>query len=151
MRLISGTLYLYLQSVQSYISPPIAAAFLLGVFSRRITATAAVSGMIGGFLLGMLRLLAELNKASLGGALLAFASINFLHFAALLFLLCVAWMVVVSRFTRAPSDAQIEGLTYQTTTAEQQRSSRATWTRLDLVLSIVLVGLVALVMLVFRG
>ena len=151
MRLISGTLYLYLQSVQSYISPPIAAAFLLGVFSRRITAAAAVTGMLAGFFVGALRLVAELNKASLDGVPLAFASINFLHFAALLFLFCVALMIVVSCFTSAPSAAQIEGLTYQTTTAEQKRSSRSTWTRTDLALSVVLVGLVALVMLAFRG
>ena len=107
MRLISGTLYLYLQSAQSYISPPIAAVFLLGVFSKRVTATAAITGMVGGFLVGMLRLVAEINKDSLDGALLAFASINFLHFAALLFVFCVVLMVVVSRFTEPPSEEKL--------------------------------------------
>src|SRR5262249_22055979 len=35
MKNISGVLYQYLQSVQSYLAPPIAAVFLLGVFSKR--------------------------------------------------------------------------------------------------------------------
>src|SRR5690625_7214932 len=33
---ISGVLYEYLQSVQSYIAPPITAVFILGIFVRRI-------------------------------------------------------------------------------------------------------------------
>ncbi len=36
MKFISGELYHYLQSVQAYIAPPIAAVFLLGLFWKRI-------------------------------------------------------------------------------------------------------------------
>lgn len=151
MKVISGTLYLYLQSVQSYIAPPIAAVFLGGVFSKRITATAAITGMVGGFGVGMLRLLAELNKDSLDGALLWFASINFLHFAALLFWFCIALMVIVSRFTKPPSDEQLSGLTFQTTTPDQAANSRRTWSAVDVALSLFLVATVAAVMLYFTG
>ncbi|MDH3255220.1 MAG: sodium:solute symporter, partial [Acidobacteriota bacterium] len=38
---ISGVLYQYLQSVQAYISPPIAAVFLLGLLWRRLNAAGA--------------------------------------------------------------------------------------------------------------
>ena len=38
---ISGALYQYLQSVQSYLAPPIAAVFLLGVFFKRMNAKGA--------------------------------------------------------------------------------------------------------------
>lgn len=151
MRSISGTLYLYLQSVQSYIAPPIAAVFLLGVFTKRVTATAAITGMVGGFLVGMLRLVAEINKESLDGALLAFASINFLHFATLLFVFCVVLMVVVSRFTEPASEEKLRGLTYATTGEAEAARSRATWSKLDVALSLVLVAMVAAVMLYFRG
>ena len=151
MKVISGTLYLYLQSVQSYIAPPIAAVFLAGVFSKRMTATAAITGMVGGFGVGMLRLLAELNKDSLDGALIWFASINFLHFAALLFWFCIIMMVIVSRFTKSPSDEQLSGLTFQTTTADQAASSRRTWSAVDVALSVILVAIVAAVMLYFTG
>jgi solute:Na+ symporter, SSS family len=61
------------------------------------------------------RLVAELNKASLSGPLLGFATINFLHFAVLLFVVCTVVLVLVSFTAPAPSDAQLAGLTFATT------------------------------------
>ncbi|MBL7134941.1 MAG: sodium/solute symporter, partial [Phycisphaerae bacterium] len=52
MKYISGGLYVYLQSVQAYLAPPITAVFFLGVFAKRINATGAVAGLICGFALG---------------------------------------------------------------------------------------------------
>src|SRR5690606_30139473 len=46
MPLISrGGLYQYLQSVQSYLAPPITAVFLLGLFHSRINTRGAVWGL----------------------------------------------------------------------------------------------------------
>ena len=112
MRGISGQLYQYLQSVQAYISPPIAAVFLLGVFWRRVNAQGAMAALLLGFVLGMARLAAELKKDALDGALLTFASINFLHFAVLLFLVCAVVLVVVSLVTPPPAYRKVAGLTY---------------------------------------
>ena len=112
MRGISGQLYQYLQSVQAYISPPIAAVFLLGVFWRRVNAQGAMAALLLGFVLGMARLAAELNKDALDGALLTFASINFLHFAVVLFLVCAVVLVAVSLATPAPAYRKVAGLTY---------------------------------------
>jgi len=56
MKFISGQLYVYLQSVQAYISPPIAAVFLIGVFWRRVNARGAIASLVTGFVLGMTRL-----------------------------------------------------------------------------------------------
>ncbi len=114
MKLISGGLYQYLQSVQAYVAPPIAAVFLIGVFWRRVNSAGAMSSLITGFVLGSTRLLLELNKAELDGLLSAYAGINFLHFAALLFVVCSVVLVVVSLATPAPDEAQLAGLTYQT-------------------------------------
>src|SRR5690625_7374660 len=47
---ISGVLYEYLQSVQSYIAPPITAVFLLGIFFRRINSAGALATLLFGFL-----------------------------------------------------------------------------------------------------
>src|SRR5918996_1291136 len=82
MELISGQLYQYLQSVQAYIAPPVAAAFLVGILWRRVNARGAMAALVTGFVLGVGRLLAELNKESLGGALRSYAEVNFLHVAA---------------------------------------------------------------------
>ena len=42
MKLISGQLYQYLQSVQAYISPPVAVVFLIGVFWKRVNPRGAI-------------------------------------------------------------------------------------------------------------
>jgi hypothetical protein len=67
MELISGQLYQYLQSVQAYIAPPIAAVFLLGILWPRSTPPARWRALLTGFVLGMTRLLMELNKGRLDG------------------------------------------------------------------------------------
>jgi SSS family solute:Na+ symporter len=74
-----------------------------------------MASLLVGFVLGMGRLAAELNKANLDGWLLAYAEINFLHFAALLFIVCSLVLVAASMTAPAPSREQLEGLTFQTT------------------------------------
>ena len=104
--LMSDQLYVYLQSVQAYISPPIAAVFLLGIFSRRITSAAALTVLIGGFGLGAIRFITELAvKAGYvtWEPLVGLASINFLHFAVLLFAISAVGLVLVSAFTAKPT------------------------------------------------
>lgn len=146
MQLISGQLYQYLQSVQAYIAPPIAAVFLLGVFWKRINAAGAMAALLSGFVLGMGRLITELNKGRLEGALFTFADINFLHFAALLFVVCTAILIVVSLATPPPTREQIEGLTYETTAASAERPPRM---RREVVLSVLLVVAVVVLWAVF--
>ena len=149
MKFISGELYHYLQSVQSYLAPPIASVFLLGLFWKRINSSGALTAMIGGFGIGMPRLVAELNKEHLSGWLYTFASINFLYFCVYLFLVCIAAMVAVSLFTRAPSYEKIQGLTYSTTVAEDKKASRASWNTRDVILSIVILVIIALILIYF--
>lgn len=149
MKFISGELYHYLQSVQSYIAPPIAAVFLLGLFFKRINSQGALTALIGGFALGMSRLVAELFKADLSGVLYKFASMNFLHFCIFLFLACIVMMIAVSLFTPKPSDAKIKGLTYATTVAEDKASSRASWNYRDVVLSVIILIILAGIIIYF--
>ncbi len=134
---ISGVLYQYLQSVQSYLAPPIAAVFLLGLFYKRINSKGALSALIGGFALGAARIFLELNKNSLSGFLYDFATLNFLYFCIVLFIICVIVIVAVSLLTEKPSEEQLNGLTYATTVAEDRAASRASWTTLDVVLSLI--------------
>ena len=64
VRGLSGELYTYLQSVQAYIAPPIAAVFFVGLFWPRINAVGAMAALVGGFVLGMGRLVAEINNVT---------------------------------------------------------------------------------------
>jgi len=131
MQLISGQIYQYLQSVQAYISPPIAAVFLVGILWQRVNARGAMAALITGFVLGMARLVAELNKGALDGAMLGFAEINFLHFAVLLFVVCTVVLVLVSLTAPPPPAAQLAGLTIGaaggTTAAPRSRAIDFAW------------------------
>jgi len=146
---ISNTLYEYLQSVQSYLAPPIAAVFLFGVFFKRINATGAYSAMVAGFVLGIIKLTLELFQDNLSGLLYDFATINFLYFCIYLFLFSVAWMVIVSLFTAKPSEEQIKGLTFATTVAEDRAASRASWNAKDVILSLIVVAIIVAVFIYF--
>jgi SSS family solute:Na+ symporter len=150
MKLISGQLYQYLQSVQAYISPPIAAVFLIGVLWKRVNAKGAMAALLAGFVLGMGRLVAELNRASLDGMLLGYASMNFLHFAIFLFVVCSVILVVVSLATPPPPPEKVAGITFATKTPAASTSDPR-WRRQDNILSILLVICVLIVWIWFRG
>ncbi len=154
-----GGLYVYLQSVQAYISPPIAAVFLLGLVWSRLNAQGALASLLAGFVLGVARLSLEAAGATAGW----FTGINFLHFAILLFVVCTVILVVVSLMTAPPPADQIAGLTFATAREpvrhvdrpiEEERviaedTTDPAWRRLDFVLTIVLIILVLAVWLYF--
>jgi SSS family solute:Na+ symporter len=142
MKNISKGLYGYLQSVQSYLAPPIAAAFLLGVFSKRINSKGAFSAMVVGFIIGLLKLVLELNQKDLSGLAYDFATWNFLYFCIFLFVVSIVIMVVVSLLTPPPSMEKIKGLTFSTTVAEDRVASRLSWNALDVWLSVIVLVIV---------
>ena len=150
---ISGVLYEYLQSVQSYIAPPITAVFLLGIFYKRINGIAAFVTLVVGLLVGALRITLELVKGSLDpdGYLYPLGSMNFLSFGAWFFLFCVILIVVVSLLTPAPADEKIENLTFQTISEEEKRNNKTSYNWKDIVVSIIILAIVAAVMIFFNG
>jgi solute:Na+ symporter, SSS family len=143
---ISGTLYQYLQSVQSYLAPPIAVVFLLGLTYKRVNKQGAMAGLVGGFLIGALRIALELSRNSLSGFWYEFATINFLYFCIALFVFCVVLVIGVSLMTEKPKEEQLQGLTFSTVSAAQKAESRASWNTLDVVLSL---GVVVFIIAVF--
>jgi SSS family solute:Na+ symporter len=153
MERISGTLYQYLQSVQSYIAPPITAVFLLGIFSKRITEKAAMATLWSGVVIGAARLILELSKESLtpGSLVYQFADINFMHFAIIMFVICVAILIGVSLVTPQQSEAQLEGLTFATITDEQKASEKNNYGLIDVVVSVFLVAAIVCILVYFTG
>ncbi|MBP9874235.1 MAG: sodium:solute symporter [Haliscomenobacter sp.] len=153
MQNISGVLYEYLQSVQAYIAPPIAAVFLLGIFFKRINSKGAMATLVAGLIIAAIRLILELNRDSLdpSGILFQFGDMNFLTFAAWFFLFCVLLTIVVSLLTPAPSLEQIQGLTFGTLSPEQKSANRLSYTVWDIVFSLIVLAIVVGVMLSFRG
>jgi len=152
MKYISGALYVYLQSVQAYIAPPIFAVFFLGVFSKRINSAGCMAGLVGGFIVGMARLAAEVCKGSLEGTILhTFAEINFLYFCLYLCAFSVLLIVGVSLLTPKPSEEQIKGLTYATTALMDKKKSRASWNKWDVIHTVIVLLLILAAYLYFTG
>lgn len=114
MERVSGQLFNYIQSVQAYISPPIAAVFLLGIFFRRLNSKGAIASLYTGLVIGISRLIAQIAVSDEPGTLLyAFANYNFLHFAVWLFIICSAVLVFVSLATDKPDLEKIRDITFE--------------------------------------
>ncbi|GHT17260.1 hypothetical protein FACS1894189_2820 [Planctomycetales bacterium] len=153
-----GTLYGYLQSVQSYVAPPIFAVFFLGVFIKRVNVWGCMAGLITGFVLGMLRLGLEIARNSgyasdffAGNFITWFTTTPFTFMCIYLTVICAAVIVLVSLVTPKPSEDQLVGLTYSTSTAEQQQVTRSSWNWIDVVLTGGLLVIILSIYIYFTG
>lgn len=148
MKGLGKVLYAYLQDVQSLLAPGIAAVFLLGIASKKITPAAGFTGLLTGFVLGMTRLGFKIFGAGLSTDSLmysVFLKLNWLHFEIILFFFVVILMIVVSAFTPAADPAAIRGLYIGSASAEEKAVTRAGWTNWDLLVS----GLIIAVIIAF--
>ena len=144
-----GNLYSYLQDIQSLIAPAMVAVFALGIFSKRITPKAGEWGLIGGFLIGMLRLVTNVitdsGRADMQGAFWDatswFWQTNWLVFEVWLLAFIIVAMFIISMFTPKPSAEQVAGITF---TKEYRESVRKSWNKWDIVASLGVVALCAL-------
>ena len=144
-----GNLYSYLQDIQSLIAPAMVAVFTLGIFSKRITPKAGEWGLIGGFLIGMLRLLTNVltdsGKAVMDGAFWEYTSwfwqTNWLIFEVWLLVFIVIMMYVVSMFTAKPTSEQIAAITF---TGDYKKAIRESWNMWDVIATLGVVVLCAL-------
>ncbi|HEX9729677.1 MAG TPA: sodium:solute symporter [Gemmatimonadales bacterium] len=156
----SRGLYEYLQGVQSYLGPPIFAVFFLGVFMKRLNARGCLAALIVGFALGVFRLAVD-TPVSLGlggfagyepGSFLwVVNNIYFQYYSLFIFVVSATVLIGVSYLTAPPSAEQISGLTYGTVTDEHRRTSRGSWNRWDVITSSIVLFLILLAYLYFRG
>ncbi len=148
-RISQGGLYKYLQSVQGYLAPPITAVFMLGLFFKRINGKGAVAGLAIGFIAGMAKLTIQ---ALTGGGedaviqspdwLVYIGNYNFLFATGWLTLISIVAIVGVSLLTAPPDYEKIADLTYATATPEQKKECRESWGLVEVLLTVVVLGLV---------
>ncbi len=152
-------LYQYLQGVQSYLAPPIFTVFFLGVFNKRLNAKGALAALVVGFLLGAFRLAVD-TPVALGMGTFQYTSGSFLwfvnnfyfqYYSLFIFLVSVAVMLGVSYATEAPSYERISGLTFGTVTVEQKADTRRSWGMGDVIASGVVLLMILMAYLYFRG
>lgn len=148
MKYISTQLYVYLQSVQAYISSPIAVVFILGLFWPRANGKGAMSALLTGLFMGGARFILEIvnGKSPIENPfILSLVKMNFLHFAILMFVVCSIVMVVVSLSTPAPSQEQLTGYTWKYSNRAPLKANST-----NVILSVILVASVIVLWFIFR-
>lgn len=145
MKGLGKVLYAYLQDVQSLLAPGIAAVFLLGILTKRTTPAAGFTGLVVGFILGMLRLGLKIAYGDTVGDSFIYELIvapNWLHYEIVLFFIIIVLMVVVSFFTKPRDPASIRGLYFGSATPEQRAETRASWSNWDLINSAIVIAVI---------
>ena len=152
-----GVMYQYLQNVQSYIAPPVTAVFLLGIIWKRVNSQAAITTLLAGLVLLIMRLGSEIYYQSeiisnelVNSVWFTFATINFSHMAIFMFVFSVMLCISISLLTTAPNYKKIIGLSYGTLSEKQKLDNENSYDRIDVVLSVLLVLLVIGILSYFK-
>jgi SSS family solute:Na+ symporter len=148
MKYISSQLYIYLQSVQAYISPPIAACFLFGILTHKVNGAGAIASLVTGFILGALRLILEILNSYSGlpqnQILLWIAKVNFLHYAVFLFVISSIVLFFVSLLYNGRGKGRIKELVISSDILNRAKRDKS-----NLILSIILAIIIALLWIAF--
>uniref|UniRef100_A0A6Q2WRM3 Sodium/mannose cotransporter SLC5A10 n=1 Tax=Esox lucius TaxID=8010 RepID=A0A6Q2WRM3_ESOLU len=108
----SGQLYVYIQSVTSYLAPPVTAVFSLAIFWTRTNEQGAFWGLMVGLVVGVCRMVLEFafpppRCGIHDDAPSVLRSVHYLHFAIILCILSAAVVVVISLLTPPPTEEQV--------------------------------------------
>ena len=153
-----GVMYQYLQNVQSYIAPPVAAVFILGIVWKRVNSKAAITTLMAGLVLLIMRLSSEIyfqpeisSDIIVDSYMFVFATINFSHMAILMFIFSILLCVGVTLSTTEPEYSKIVGLSFGTLTKEQRLENKNSYETVDVILSVSLVIIVVAILSYFTG
>ncbi|XP_073449681.1 sodium/glucose cotransporter 4-like [Aquarana catesbeiana] len=124
----SGQLFDYMQSVTSYLSPPVTAIFILAIFVKRANESGAFWGLIIGLVVGLVRMIMDFvyqapncGEKDTRPALLK--DVHYLYFAIFLFGFTAIVCIVISLFTPAMSDEEIGRFTWWTRNRPEKNTS----------------------------
>ncbi|NXF31722.1 SC5A3 protein, partial [Nyctibius bracteatus] len=112
-----GQMYLYIQEVADYLTPPVAALFLMGVFWKRCNEQGAFYGGMAGFVLGAIRLILafiyrapECNQPDTRPGFIK--NVHYMYVATFLFWVTGIVTFVVSLLTPPPTKEQVRTTTF---------------------------------------
>lgn len=134
----------YFQQFLAYLTPPVIAVFMCGLFWKRATATGAFVGLLSGFFISV-SLLLGIKHTPL-------AQWNFLYVAPVLFLVALAIVIPTSLATAPPDKQTVERFVWNPTffREETRELSGVAWFRNFRILSILLLILMAVFVYVWR-
>ncbi|XP_045056743.2 sodium/glucose cotransporter 1 isoform X1 [Desmodus rotundus] len=122
----SEQLFDYMYAVMSYMVPPVAAIFLLAMFCKRVTEQGAFWGLIGGLLIGFIRMVSEFAQgpqtcSASRTCSPIICSVHYLYFAVLLFVISLLTMLAISLFTDPIPDKHLHRLCWSLRNSQEER------------------------------
>ncbi|XP_057627375.1 sodium/glucose cotransporter 1-like isoform X2 [Chionomys nivalis] len=122
----SGQLFDYIQSITSYLGPPIAAVFLLAVFCKRVNEPGAFWGLILGLLIGLSRMITEFAYGT-GSCMepsncpTIICGVHYLYFAIILFTITLIVVLAISFLTKPIPDVHLYRLCWSLRDSKEER------------------------------
>ncbi|GCB68064.1 hypothetical protein scyTo_0008169, partial [Scyliorhinus torazame] len=122
----SGQLFNYIQSVTSYLAPPVTAVFVLAVFWKRTNEPGAFWGLMVGLVVGLARMIMEFVHPSPRCGVYdprpsILKKVHYLHFAVILCALTALIVVAISLLTKPPDESQMKNITWWTLSRERRQ------------------------------
>lgn len=151
-------LYDYLQGVSAYIGAPIFVVFFLGIWMKRLNSAGCMATLLTGFAMGLFRLAVDTPVKLIEGFSYEKQSflwithhIFFQYYSLLITVVCIIVFIGVSYMTDPPAFEKIKGLTFSTLSSEDVSETRSSWSRIDVITSIVVLILIMMAYLYFQG
>ncbi|XP_040272367.1 sodium/glucose cotransporter 1 isoform X2 [Bufo bufo] len=122
----SGQLFDYIQSITSYLGPPIASVFFLAIFVKRVNEPGAFWGLIIGLLIGLSRMIAEFAYGT-GSCVKPsncpkiICGVHYLYFAMILFTATTIIVLAVSFMTKPIPDIHLHRLCWSLRNSKEER------------------------------
>ncbi|XP_006867248.1 PREDICTED: sodium/myo-inositol cotransporter 2 isoform X1 [Chrysochloris asiatica] len=114
-----GQLFIYIQSISSYLQPPVAVVFIMGCFWKRTNEKGAFSGLIVGLAIGLIRLVLDFiyvqplcDQTDERPAVVK--DVHYLYLSIILSVVTLLTVSIVSWFTEPPSKELVSRLTWFT-------------------------------------
>ncbi|KAH9404140.1 hypothetical protein TYRP_014656 [Tyrophagus putrescentiae] len=123
----NSELFQYIQSVTSFLSPPVCAVYVLALFWGRTNEQGAFWSLVVGLVIGLVRMILEFAIPAPACSSTEpdprpfITKLHYLHFGIVLFAISAAVAIVVSLLTKRPEEKNLYRLTYSTIHSEEVR------------------------------
>ncbi|XP_029371240.1 sodium/glucose cotransporter 1 isoform X2 [Echeneis naucrates] len=122
----SGQLFDYIQSITSYLTPPVAALFMLAIFCKRVNEYGAFYGLIIGLAIGLSRMIAEFAYGT-GSCVepsncpTIICGVHYLYFSIILFVISCIVILSISLMTKPIPDKHLYRLCWSLRNRTEER------------------------------
>ena len=143
------SLWTYLQQILSFISPPIVAAFVVGLFSRRSNANGGFWSLVLSYALVLVWI--AYCFANFGGISNAETGVHFLYIVPILFVIAVSINLAISSLSPAPTDEKLKDMIWSKSIYQDETKDLVglVWYKNYRILSVILLILTAIIVLWF--